>query len=120
MIIDDALSTNVEELAQRVELLISRATPLIVDEDTLGDLARLGLSVDLLRRECANARAINAHLPSKELAHAMRNPLAAIIGYSEILIDESDASLGNDLTAICSSAIDILELISQVIADAGV
>ncbi len=64
--------------------------------------------------------ALTAHLLSKELAHALRNPLAAIIGYSEILIDESDASLGDDLTAISSSAIDILELINQAVADASV
>lgn len=115
MIISDALSTRAEDLARRVDLMVSPGTNAVIDELTLGDFDLLGQSANLLRHEFEVARAADPQTPVSEIVHALRNPLAAIIGYSEMLIDEAEGEMRDELTEILASAHDLLEAISQAI-----
>ena len=118
MIVNEALAGRAADLLQCVELLVSRGSSRISDAETLGILGRLGMGADLLQREINIARTAIAPIPPQEVAHALRNPLTAIIGYSEILIDENDDGIRDELLAIYSGANDILELINRAIAAA--
>ena len=113
MIISGALSTRAEDLAQRVDLVVARSANAIIDELTRGDLDRLGQSAALLRHEFEIARAADVQTPSREIVHALRNPLAAIIGYGEMLVDESEGDMRDELAEIHASAHELLEAISQ-------
>jgi len=50
-----------------------------------------------------------------QMSHALRTPLGAILGYSEILIDEADRTSRHDLERIHAAADQLLDLVDDVL-----
>ncbi len=83
-----------------------------------GDVMRIHMSVELLRR---NLEALKSGPPidpnDGQLAHKLRSPLNTLLGFAEMLLDESDEPLDahqrDHLAEIHALALDIAQHINE-------
>ena len=114
MTLDAALAARFEALAGRISVLV--ACSVDADAGVLADLRRLEQGGPLLRRELARLAGL-ADVAPRQVAHDLRNPLTAVLGYAELLMEESAERLAegvaDELAAIHADAAALLEAIGS-------
>ena len=109
--LDESLAGRVEEIAGRTADLVAAGQG---DPASRADLDLLARSADLLTSEFARLRG-QADLTAREARHNLRNPLAAVIGYAELMLDEAPPGRQHDqLTDLHRAATDMLAAVDRL------
>jgi signal transduction histidine kinase len=103
VILDRALVARVESLVGMVRALDVTTA----DEELADDLARVAQAGELLADELARLRA-DTDVSARQVRHDLRNPLSAVIGYADLLLD--DPAVGR-IGAVRDAAVSLLELL---------
>jgi signal transduction histidine kinase len=110
--LDPALAARVDDVIARVDRLVGRASD---QGRTRADLDRLRQCAQLLRVAFEELRA-RPDVGAREARHNLRNPLAAVIGYSELIVEDLEpAAPGQDLLDVREAALAMLEAVDRLV-----
>jgi signal transduction histidine kinase len=108
MILDDALMARIEEVLGRV-----RTLEVVARGESARDLARVLQAAELLRDEVTRLR-LDTTATGRQVRHDLRNPLGAMTGYVELLMEELDGAAFERISSIRSAAAELLALIEAI------